>query len=187
MSDTQLRHFRRLAQYNAWFNQELYQRVDGLDEELRRRDLGAFFGSIHGTLGHILLADRLWLARFARPAPGNVFHFESLQDADLVWKQTDLAHELYADWRDLWTARKETDGVLRRFVHEMRDEWLDSDFHYENSKGIAFTAPLWHTVAHLFNHQTHHRGQVTTLLAQQGVDVGPTDYIIVAHMPEETP
>ncbi len=76
--------------------------------------------------------------------------------------------------------------MLRRFVHELRPEWLATDFHYENSKGIPFTTPLWHAVAHVFNHQTHHRGQVTTLLSQHGVDPGATDFIITSHMPEES-
>lgn len=186
MSETHLRQLRRFAQYNAWFNQELYRRVDALDDGLRRRDLGAFFGSIQATLGHILLADRLWLARFARPEPGNVFHFACLEEADLVYDPPALSHQLYDAWDELWAARRATDEVLRAFVHELRADWLEADFHYKNSKGIPFSAPLWHAVAHVFNHQTHHRGQVTTLLSQHGVDAGATDFIITAHMPEDS-
>lgn len=187
MSETHLRQFRRFAQYNAWFNDQLYGRVETLDPEIRRRDLGGFFGGIQATLGHILLGDRMWLGRFAPPAPENDFHFHSLEGAELVHAIGSLADELYPEWEALRGARSETDEVLRRFVAELRADHLDREFHYVNSKGLPFSAPLWHVVAHLFNHQTHHRGQVTTLLHQQGIDPGVTDFMVTSVMPEEAP
>lgn len=187
MASTHLLQFRRFAQYNAWFNGRIYELAGGLDEEARRRDMGAFFGSIHATLGHVLLGDRMWLGRFARPLPENSFAFDSLRDAELVYRIDSLADELFPSWGDLCEARSATDEVLRRFVRELTPELLAADLHYENSKGIPFRNPVWHVVAHLFNHQTHHRGQVTTLLHQHAIDPGMTDFILTAMLPADDP
>ena len=74
-------------------------------------------------------------------------------------------------------------AVFVAFVHELTQELLEQDVEYKNSKGIDFANPLWHVVAHIFNHQTHHRGQVTTLLSQIGTDPGITDFLITTMMP----
>jgi len=88
---THLRQFSRLAQYNAWFNSRLYELISSLTDEERRRDMGAFFRSIHGTLNHILLTDRMWLGRISKHPHG----FRSLEKATLVFDTESLAQVLY--------------------------------------------------------------------------------------------
>ena len=173
------RHFVRLAQYNAWFNGELFEHASKLDDAERKRDRGAFFGGIHDTLDHILLCDRGWLGRLRASS----LPFSSLEGATLVENLTDLRGGVTQDWDELVASRAETDAVLERFAAELTPELLASDVEYRNTQGLPFKNPLWHVVAHVFNHGTHHRGQVTTLLMQAGVDPGPTDFLITAMMP----
>ncbi len=172
-------HFIRLAQYNAWFNGELFGHASKLDDDARKQDRGAFFGSIHDTLDHILLCDRSWLGRVAQ----SDLPFPSLGGADLVFDMKDVRQGVTQDWDELCAFRKETDAIMEDFVRELTPALLARDVRYRNSKGIAFANPLWHVVAHVFNHGTHHRGQVTTLLMQAGIDPGPTDFMITSMMP----
>ena len=178
---THQRHYLRLAQYNTWFNGQLYACADTLSDETRGENRGAFFGSIHATLDHILLCDRLWLGRIQR----SVLPFPSLDDAVLAGPIAKLDQGVCADWQSLCAERKATDAVLEAFVRELTPERLDTDLEYQNTRGALFTSPLWHVVAHLFNHGTHHRGQVTTLLMQEGADPGVTDFMVTAMMPLE--
>jgi uncharacterized damage-inducible protein DinB len=172
-------HFLRFAQYNTWFNGQLFDCVAKLDAAERKRDRGAFFKSIHDTLDHILLVDRAWLSRIEKsPLP-----LPSLTNADLVSDLRDLGQGVTQDFETLRTERQATDAVLEAFVLEPSPELLAEDCEYKNSKGLDFTAPLWQIVAHLFNHQTHHRGQVTTLLNQASLDPGMTDFIITTLLP----
>ena len=159
-------HFIRLAQYNTWFNGELYKHTATLDDAARKQDRGAFFGSIHDTLDHILLCDRSWLGRVRKSS----LPFASLEGAALVENLSDLRAGVTQDWDELVAFRAETDAVMERFVAELTPELLGSDVDYTNSKGVPFSNPLWHVVAHVFNHGTHHRGQVTSLLKKAGID-----------------
>jgi uncharacterized damage-inducible protein DinB len=163
---------RGFARYNQEFNRVLYGKVAELGEDERRRDMGAFFGSIHGTLNHILLADRIWLGRFAKAFPD----MNSLADADLVHEFYSLSQEVCADFDDLSLERQATDRVITAWVEELSDALLAQTMRYSNSSGQVREHPVWVAVAHLFNHQTHHRGQVTTLLLQLCHDPGVTDY-----------
>ena len=155
-----------LARYNRWMNDKLYGLSATLSDEARKRDVGAFFKSIHGTLNHLLLADRVWLARFtgvAAPAgfmaPGGI---------------RSLDQELYADFDALRRERALTDDELSAWVSTLSHERLSAPLVFMR-RGQRQETPLWWAVAHLFNHQTHHRGQITTLLTQQGCDPGSTD------------
>jgi uncharacterized damage-inducible protein DinB len=150
-----------LARYNRWMNDKLFVVAAGLSDEERKRDLGAFFGSVHGTLNHILLADRIWLGRFgagARVQPSS------------------MGQELYADFGELRDARERTDDAIDAYVAGLDDASLAGPVTYPRG-AIEVEHPLWYAVLHLFNHQTHHRGQVTTLLMQLGRDPGVTDLI----------
>ena len=180
--DTHLRQFRRFAQYNAWFNGRLYDLVATLTEEERRRDMGAFFRSIHGTLNHILLTDRMWLGRVSKHPHG----FCSLEATPLIFEIESLAQILCESFPELTAQRRETDRAIRAWVAELTPEILESDLSYSRSTGQAMVAPFWHVVSHLFNHQTHHRGQITTLLSQLGRDPGMTDFMLTAFMPESS-
>ena len=163
-----------LARYNRWMNDKLYARCATLSDEARKRDVGAFFKSIHGTLNHLLLADRVWLARFQGVSipegfmgPGGI---------------RSLDQELYADFEVLRRERALTDDELSSFVGGLTEERLAAPLVYLRH-GQKQEFPLWWAVAHVFNHQTHHRGQITTLLSQQGFDPGVTD--LVAMLREE--
>ncbi|HET7266610.1 MAG TPA: DinB family protein [Oleiagrimonas sp.] len=168
--------FRGFAKYNREFNQSLFEHVAKLGDEQRRKDMGAFFGSIHGTLNHILLADRIWLGRFAKAFPELV----SLDGAALVHEVSSLRQEVCADFAELARERRATDEVIVCWVEELSDALLARTMRYGNTKRHVRELPVWLVVAHMFNHQTHHRGQVTTLLSQLGHDPGVTDYLVYA-------
>lgn len=167
---------RGFAKYNREFNLSLFKQIEALDESERKKDMGAFFGSIHGTLNHILLADRIWLGRFAMAIPG----MSSLDSAELIHEFSSLRQELCSDFAELFRQRQETDNVITNWTEELSDELLAQTMRYSNSKGHVREHPVWLAVSHMFNHQTHHRGQVTTLLYQLGHDPGVTDYVAYA-------
>ncbi len=153
---------RALAKYNQWMNSRLYQVCAPLSDTDRKKDRDAFFGSIHGTLNHLLLGDRIWLGRFS----GSIFEVSSLDE------------ELYENFLELRQQRAETDQDIIAWAETLTDDTLCSTFEFTSLVNPrARRCPLWVTVTHLFNHQTHHRGQVTTLLHQCGVDYGVTDFI----------
>jgi uncharacterized damage-inducible protein DinB len=172
-----LENYRFLARYNRWFNQRLYDACERLPEEERRRDRGAFFGSINGTLNHLVWGDRLWLQRFASQG----VEFPAL-DAALLALPPGARHEtiLYPAWVDLRGQRERLDMAIEAWVHDMAPGFLLQTMRYANSKGVQREHPAWQAMTHFFNHQTHHRGQVTTLLAQSGIDPGVTDLIALA-------
>jgi uncharacterized damage-inducible protein DinB len=161
---TMLQSAKTMARYNTWMNEKLYACCATLSDEQRKRDLRAFFGSIHATLNHLLVADRIWMGRFT----GTPFTVASLRE------------ELYADFEELRLARAEEDLRIEAWVARLTPEDTGSELRYRsivNPEPRAY--PLWFALTHFFNHQTHHRGQVTTLLMQLGVDVGVTDLIML--------
>jgi len=174
MHDAFLDHYRWLARYNRWFNERLYDACERLPDEERRRDRGAFFGSVHGTLDHLVWADRTWLRRFA--AQGVTF--PSLSEEVLVLPLgASYGTVLHEDWAALRQARRNLDEAIEAWTLDMAPAFPLSTMRYANTKGVQREHPMWKALTHFFNHQTHHRGQVTTLLAQAGVDPGVTDLI----------
>jgi uncharacterized damage-inducible protein DinB len=159
---------RVMARYNRWMNDKIYAVAEQLTDEERKRDRGAFFGSIHRTLNHLLLADRVWLGRFT----GAVLREGEMGPGGI----RALDQELYEDFGELRRERATTDDEIDAFVATLTDETLAADLRFQR-RGVVNELPLWHAVAHLFNHQTHHRGQVTTLLMQAGHDPGVTDLV----------
>jgi uncharacterized damage-inducible protein DinB len=157
-----------LARYNRWMNDKLYGLAATLSDEARKRDSGAFFKSIHGTFNHLLLADRVWLARFQ----GVTVPDEFMGPGGI----RSLDQELYADFEELRRERALTDDALSAWVGGLTPERLAAPLVYMR-RGQKQESPLWWAVAHVFNHQTHHRGQITTLLSQQGCDPGVTDLV----------
>jgi uncharacterized damage-inducible protein DinB len=153
------------ARYNRWMNDKLYGVTAALTDEARKRDNGAFFKSIHGTLNHLLLADRVWLARFKGVTAPSGFMAPGIRALD---------QELFVDFAELRRERTATDEELSTWVAALTDARLAGPLVYLRG-GERQETPLWWAVAHLFNHQTHHRGQITTLLTQQGHDPGSTD------------
>ncbi len=155
------RTFGMLAGYNRWMNERLYSLCAGLSDEERKRDRKAFFRSIHGTLNHLLLADRSWLGRFT----GKEFPIRSLDQ------------ELYADFEELRRERAATDTSIEEFCGGLDEDRLASTIEYGTLAGKRYSHALGPALVHFFHHQTHHRGQVTTLLSQLGIDPGATDVI----------
>ena len=168
-------NYRWLARYNRWFNQRLYDACERLDDEERKRDRGAFFGSIHGTLNHLVWGDQLWLARFAAQ--------EGAAAAALGGGLLDLppgaAHAtlLHGEWPELRAHRARLDAAIEAWLAAMPADFPLRTMRYANTQGVQREHPMWMALTHFFNHQTHHRGQLTTLLAQAGIDPGPTDLI----------
>jgi uncharacterized damage-inducible protein DinB len=149
-------------------NERLYTVCASLSDGLRKEDRGAPFHSVHGTLNHLLLADRVWLGRFiAQPFPAR-----------------SLDQELYADFDELWHARRDTDAAIENWVETLTETRLASPFTFTGiTRPEPRTLPLWFVVQHFFNHQTHHRGQLTTLLEQFGCDFGVTDLLMLPDGP----
>ena len=159
---------KRFARYNRWQNQNIYAAAERIPDGTRKRNMGAFFKSIHGTLNHLLVADYLWLSRL------------DLEPCAV----RSLDEELYRNFDDLRKQRAFTDDRLDRVVAGLTADRLAGDLKYRRMSGNQdeVTTPLVMVFMHLFNHQTHHRGQVSTLLMQCGVDVGRTD---LAWLPED--
>jgi uncharacterized damage-inducible protein DinB len=155
---------RLLAEYNSWMNGKLYGACATLSDEERKRDRGAYFRSLHGTLNHLLLADSVWMGRFE----GKPFVFKSLDQ------------ELHASFDELRAHRVEMDERIARWASTLTDDALAAKLEFTSVLTKRTHAPtLWRVVLHFFNHQTHHRGQLTALLSQAGVDYGVTDLFLL--------
>lgn len=149
-----------MAEYNEWMNQKIYAICAEIPDAVRKSDRGAFFKSIHGTLNHILYGDRAWMGRFTQQP----------------FYAPNMGVDLYADFDDLHHARIAMDRTLLDWANELSEAWLQQPFEYtSNIDRVTRVLPTWVLVTHMFNHQTHHRGQVTTLLKQLGYDPGTAD------------
>jgi len=173
-SSALVENYRFHARYNRWFNERLYDACGRLSDEERRRDRRAFFGSIHGSLNHLIWGDCLWLARFGAQGAS----FASLA-GDVLALPAGATHAtvICEDWSGLRERRMRLDAAIEQWARDMTADYLLGTMRYSNSRGVARSHPVWQGLTHFFNHQTHHRGQVTALLSQAGVDVGVTDMI----------
>jgi uncharacterized damage-inducible protein DinB len=155
-------YVKRMARYNSWQNDNLYSCADRLSDEARRQERGAFFGSIHATLNHLLWADEIWMSRFwgsARPKAG-------------IAESTNLR----PGWDELKRDRIDFDARIIGWADALAESDLAGDLtYYSGAAKREVTAPKWVTLTHLFNHQTHHRGQVHCMLTQAGLRPGDTD------------
>ena len=150
-----------LADYNVWMNERLYAICASLGDEERKRDRGAFFKSIHATLDHILWGDRAWMARFTGKQYGTF---------------VPIGQQIFADFEELRAARVAMDAEIRAWAATLTEETVNAPYTFVSQVyKITRVQPLWAFVTHMFNHQTHHRGQLTTLLSQMGIDPGITD------------
>jgi uncharacterized damage-inducible protein DinB len=148
-----LAHFKMFAGYNEWANRRLYAAAAALSEEDYRADGGAFFGSVHRTLNHLLVADRIWMRRFTGEGP--------------AYAKLDLVP--YDDLASLRPERQAEDRRIIGYIESLDDQHLTSMVSYTPiSNPVEITQPLAPALAHFFNHQTHHRGQVHTLLTGGG-------------------
>ncbi|KAA5803753.1 damage-inducible protein DinB [Alkalicaulis satelles] len=152
-----LDHFKRFAAYNAWANARLYDAATALKDTERKKDVRAYFRSLHGTLGHILTADRIWLHRLTGEGP----------------LPARLDEEPYAQFPELRAAREAEDQRLIAYVGSLDAAALERVLEYGNTRGEAKSLAVKVILAHVFNHQTHHRGQATHILRQLGVAEPP--------------
>lgn len=148
-----LQQYRVMAAYNRQVNRQFYAACASLTEAELKQDRRVFFTSIHGTLNHLLLVDRLWLGGFT--------------DEPVAFGSLD--EELYADFDELRAERERTDDDIVTWADTLTPAKLEAPM---NNR---LTFPMWLAVTHFFNHQTHHRGQVSALLGQCGLDYGVTD------------
>ena len=159
---------RAMARYNLWQNTNVVEAADSLDEAARNLDRGAFFGSIRGTLNHLLWADRSWMSRFdgwTRPKGGIPTSSENANDWNTFKHDRVVDDTRILDW------------ALRVYVGDMDGPltW------YSGLMQSDVSRPKWICVQHFFNHQTHHRGQIHAMLTAAGARPGDTDLFL---MPE---
>ncbi|HEV2560426.1 MAG TPA: DinB family protein [Microvirga sp.] len=141
--------FRLMAGYNTWANQRLYEAAAGLTGEQYRADRGAFFRSVHGTLNHLLVADRIWMRRFTGEG-------EAPNRLDAI---------LFDALADLRAAREAEDRRIAGYVEDLDDAALAGRIRYRTiTNPTDIEQPLAPALMHFFNHQTHHRGQVHALM-----------------------
>ena len=160
-----LEHALTMARYNRWMNRKLYDCSARLSDAERKEDRGAFFKSIHGTLNHLLLADNIWMGRFQGPP----------------FAAENLAQELHADFAALRQAREAMDQRIVDWAGALTEDVLSGELRYTSIVNPQpRRMPMGLAVVHFFNHQTHHRGQLTTLLSQRGIDPGVTDLMWMA-------
>ncbi|MGM0586015.1 MAG: DinB family protein [Pseudomonadota bacterium] len=156
-------HFGMMARYNAWANRRLYDAAAALSDEARRRDEGAFFGSLHRTLNHLVTTDVIWLSRFRGKLPP-------------PWGLDHVPHD---DFDELRAAREALDADIIGYVDGLGEDDLAADFSYArvSAPDERITQPLAPALAHFFNHQTHHRGQCHMILTRLTGDAPALDLI----------
>lgn len=143
--------FEMLAAYNAWANERLYDAAARIPDAEYRRDRGAFFGSLHGTLNHLLVGDRIWMHRFTGAG-------EEPRELDAV---------LYQDFSELRTVRRAEDARIGTYVAGLSERDLAGTLRYRSTRSPAeLEQHLAPVLLHFFNHQTHHRGQAHCLVTE---------------------
>jgi len=156
-------YFRTLARYNAWANKRLYDACAALPDAAYRKPRQAFFGSLHGTLNHLMVGDRVWLGRIEGKPSG----------------VTSLNQILYDDLGTLRAAREAEDERIKSIVAPLSDADLGKVLRYRTlvNPQTEMATPLHLVFGHMFNHQTQPRGQAHCLLSQAGVSPPPLDLI----------
>ncbi len=147
-------HFQLFGHYNTWANQRLYTAAATLSATVLAEERpAAFFRSILGTLNHLVVADRIWFARIEGGGPTH----------------TRLNDEPFPRFCDLRAVRQAEDERILSYTLALTDERLQRELRYSTTRGVAQCQPLWQVLAHVFNHQTHHRGQAHALMKDAGI------------------
>jgi len=153
-------NYELMAEYNKWMDGKIYGVCQEIPDELRKKDMGAFFKSIHGTLNHIYYGDIAWLER--------------LRDNKFTPRK--IGVDMFDDFEALRAAQEKMDSQILDWARALTPEILNKPFDYvSNVENFSRKLPIWVLATHMFNHQTHHRGQVTTLIKQLGYEPGITD------------
>ncbi len=168
------------AEYNKLMNQRLVVASSNLSNTSLIEDKGAFFKSVIGTLNHIMVGDILWLKRFS----SHPSCYGSLKPMGNIDKPEKLNNILYVDLTQFSKARRKLDEMIIEWCKEIKIVDLDNPLRYINYKEEQHNKRLGDLILHFFLHQVHHRGQITTLLSQEGIDFGATDLPEI--VPDET-
>ena len=171
MSD--LSQLKLLAEYNQLMNQRLFAAASMLSEEDLKKDCHVFFHSVIGTLNHIMVGDIVWLKRFAEHPSSQA----SLAYMSTLEIPESLASILYPDMKRLNAEREKLDSVIVGWINSLLEGDLNVCIGFNNMAGEPFKKQYSSLIHHLFLHQTHHRGQVSVLMSQFGIDFGDTDII----------
>jgi uncharacterized damage-inducible protein DinB len=157
-------HFAMMAKYNAWANARLYRMAAAMPDDLYRKEIDVYFKSLHGTLNHLLTADSIWMRRFT--GEGN--------------PPDKLNAIMFDDLASLHSARVEMDGRIIQFSRSLSNLDIEEIFEYRTLNGTVQREPRRDCLAHMFNHQTHHRGQAHAILTFVGVaEPEPLDLLIM--------
>jgi uncharacterized damage-inducible protein DinB len=156
------RYAQTMAAYNAEMNRRIYAAAGKMTDAERKEDCRLFWRSLHGTLNHLLWGDRMWMSRFAGwPKPTQPIR---------------QSHTLHDDFSELSAARVEADAAISAWAAAVEQAWLDEDMvWYSGAMQREMHMSRALLVAHMFNHQTHHRGQAHAALTLFGHDPGDTD------------
>ena len=164
-----------MAAYNVSMNERLYAAAARLPHAELAADRKAFFGSILGTMNHLLAGDTIWLRRFAtHPA-----RFSALAPMLDLAPPSSLTHSFGNDLPSLQAYRQRLDAIITQWAPQVSAADLALPLEYRSTRGDLYRKHFGSLVLHFFNHQTHHRGQISTLLSQAGVDIGVTDLLVM--------
>ena len=153
-------YFELMAEYNQWMDGTMYDVCQNIPDKDRKMDMGAFFKSIHSTLNHIYYGDLAWIERLR----------------DNKFTPREIGVDLFDNFEDLRDAQEKMDSEILDWARDLTPEFLNETFDYvSNVNNFSRRLPKWVLTTHMFNHQTHHRGQVTTLIKQLGYEPGVTD------------
>jgi uncharacterized damage-inducible protein DinB len=159
--------FQAFGRYNSSVNQSVLELVTPLSKDDVMKKAKAYYPSIFETLFHVLLADLLWLRRYSGIIKGS----KALNNNPLSsHEEKDLRKDFESDYTRLYQYRKQVDEVILQFVQELDENQLSAMLRYKNYKGEEIEKEMWKAMLHWFNHQTHHRGQVSVLLDLIGID-----------------
>ncbi|HXJ96973.1 MAG TPA: DinB family protein [Terriglobia bacterium] len=157
---------RELFDYNYWARDRQMEACEVLTEEQFLRPMGNSFSSVRDVLAHLIFAEWVWLERWMGRSPTK---------ADRQQVAADKFPTL-ASIRERWGA---LEGSMRSYLASLDEQTLSRPLTYANWRGQVCTYPLGQTVFHVANHQTYHRGQVTTLLRQLGAEAPAVDYLVM--------
>lgn len=173
-------HFCLKAKYNQRMNEQVYSAAAQLSDEERKQDRKAFFHSIHNTLNHIMSGDIIWLARFRKLQE----RYQSLDFLQQLPLPKSLDAVLFEDFDTLRKQRQNLDTIICEWVEtELQLGDFNQTLSFKRMNGESCARNFGETLFHFFNHQTHHRGQISTLLSQCNIDIGVTDFLM--DIPEE--
>ncbi len=159
--------FQAFARYNGSVNQSVAELLEPLKKEQIMMETRAYYPSIFATCLHNFISDLNWLKRYRDALKEN----KALNSGKLLsLEERSLRGEFESDYKRYFQYRKQTDALIIQFVNELEEHQMNLTIRYKNYKGEELEKELWKTLLHWFNHQTHHRGQVSVLLDLIGID-----------------